>query len=75
MVLLKTALLVGRFCTMELQQSYRTFPSHIIIESTSFKWNKAWSGPQGEKDGYVPILPNDSAVYSYGVAFQRKTLI
>jgi hypothetical protein len=59
---------------MQLQQSYWTFPSHIIIESPRFKWNKTWSGPQGKKDGCVPIPPNDFAVYNYGEAFRGKCL-
>lgn len=54
----------GDFCNTESLLSYKSFSLHIIIDPARFKWNKAWSGPQGKKDGYVPILPNDSAFYN-----------
>lgn len=72
LAVLKTTVLGGLFCNMESLLCYTSFSLYIIIDSARFKWNKAWSGPQGKKDGYVPILPNDSALYNYCVAFKRK---
>lgn len=60
----KTTVWEGDFCNTESLLSYKSFSLHIIIDPARFKWNKAWSGPQGKKDGYVPILPNDSAFYN-----------